>query len=173
VLLVTADIPALTAAAVDAFVRAGIETGADFIYPIIPRAANEARFPGVKRTYLHLIEGTFTGGNLVLVRPQALLSRRDLVRRTYAARKKPLRLALMLGWGVLWRLLWRRLSVDDAAAAVSRLLGVRSQAVVTEHAELGADVDDVADLQAMERYLEAREENAKTRRGENAKKDQL
>jgi GTP:adenosylcobinamide-phosphate guanylyltransferase len=156
VLLVSADIPALTAEGVDAFVRAGIETGADFIYPIIPRAPNEARFPGVKRTYLRLTDGIFTGGNLVLVRPQALLSQRDLVRRTYAARKKPLRLAIMLGWGVLWRLLWRRLSVDDAAAAVSRLLGVRSQAVVTEHAELGADVDHVADLQAMERYLEGR-----------------
>ena len=49
VLLVTADIPALTAAGIDAFVRAGIATGADFVYPIIPRAANEARFPGVKR----------------------------------------------------------------------------------------------------------------------------
>jgi molybdopterin-guanine dinucleotide biosynthesis protein A len=156
VLLVSADIPALTAEGIDAFVRAGMETGADFVYPIIPRAANEARFPGVKRTYLRLTDGTFTGGNLVLVRPQALLSRRDLVRQTYAARKKPLRLAVMLGWGTLWRLLWRRLSVSDAAAAVSRLLGVRSAAVITEHAELGADVDHAADLLAMERYLEGR-----------------
>ena len=173
VLLVTADIPALTAAGIDGFVRAGIATGAEFVYPIIPRAANEARFPGVKRTYLRLTNGMFTGGNLVLVRPEALLRQRDLVRRTYAARKKPLRLAAMLGWGVLWRLLCRRLSVADAAAAVSRLLGVRSQAVITEHAELGADVDRVADLQAMERYLEGKEENAKTRRSENAKNDQL
>jgi len=59
-------------------------------------------------------------------------------------------------WGTLWRLLWRRLSVSDAAAAVSRLLGGRAQAVVTEYAELGADVDHAADLQAMGSYLEGR-----------------
>ena len=110
----------------------------------------------MKRTYLRLTNGMFTGGNLVLVRPDALLRQRDLVRRTYAARKQPLRLAAMLGWGVLWRLLCRRLSVADAAAAVSRLLGVRSQAVITEHAELGADVDHVSDLETMARFLEGR-----------------
>src|SRR5205823_512098 len=46
VLLVTADVPALTSEATDNFVRAGLEMAADFAYPIIPRAANEARFPG-------------------------------------------------------------------------------------------------------------------------------
>jgi hypothetical protein len=60
----------------------------------------------------------------------------------------------MLGWRTLWRL-WRgRLSVAEAEAAVSRLLGLSARAVVTEHAELGADVDHVADLEAMGHYLE-------------------
>jgi GTP:adenosylcobinamide-phosphate guanylyltransferase len=160
-LLVTADIPAITPEGIDAFVRAGLETGADFVYPVIPRAANEARFPGLKRTYRRLRDGVFTGGNVVLVRPAALLRQRDLVCRAYAARKHPLRLARMLGWSALWRLLWGRLSIADAEAAVSRLLGVRSRAVITDHAELGADVDQVSDLAAMSAYLQEREENAR------------
>jgi CTP:molybdopterin cytidylyltransferase MocA len=156
VLLATADIPALTAEAIDAFVRAGLELAADFIYPIIPRAANEASFPGMRRTYLRLTEGVFTGGNLFLIRPDVLLRQRELIRRAYAARKRPFRLAMMVGWLTLWRL-WRgRLSLADAEAAISRLLGCRARAVITDHAELGADVDHVADLAAMAAYLERR-----------------
>jgi hypothetical protein len=153
VLLVSADIPALTAEAVDAFVREALAAGADFVYPIIPRAANEARFPGMKRTYLRLAEGTFTGGNMWLVRPEAVQRRRDLIRRAYAARKRPWRLAAMIGWGILWRL-WRgRLTVAEVEAALSRLLGASARAVVTEHAELGADLDQAGDLEAMSRHL--------------------
>lgn len=153
VLLTSADIPALTAESVDAFVREALAAGADFVYPIIPRAANEARFPGMKRTYLRLAEGTFTGGNMWLARPQAVQRRRDLIRRAHAARKRPWRLAAMIGWGVLWRL-WRgRLSVTELEAALTRLLGATARAVVTEHAEIGADVDDAAELEAMGRHL--------------------
>lgn len=155
-LLVSADIPALTAEGVDAFVREGIAADADILYPIVPRAAIEARFPGSKRTYLRLTEGVFTGGNLFLVRPEPLLRQRDAIRRAYAARKQPLRLAAALGWGTLWRLLLRRLSLADAEAAVSRLLGLRARAIVTEHAELGADIDRAAELDAMTRYLQGR-----------------
>jgi 2-phospho-L-lactate guanylyltransferase (CobY/MobA/RfbA family) len=154
VLLVSADIPALTPAAVDAFVRDGIAADADLVYPVIPRAANEARFPGSRRTYLRLADGVFTGGNMFLVRPEPLLRQREVIRRAHAARKKPLRLAAALGWGVLWRLLWRRLTLAEAEAAVARTMGITVRALVTDHAEIGADVDRAADLDAMSRYLQ-------------------
>jgi molybdopterin-guanine dinucleotide biosynthesis protein A len=156
VLLVSADIPALTAGAVDAFVRAAITTGADIVYPIIPREANEERFPGMRRTYLRLRDGVFTGGNVFLVRPEAVLRQRELIRRVYRARKKPFRMARMVGWGVLWRL-WRgRLTLAEAEAAVSRLFGARMGAVITHDPELGADVDRAADLEPMAHFLEGR-----------------
>jgi CMP-2-keto-3-deoxyoctulosonic acid synthetase len=157
VLLVSADVPALTPEGVDEFVREGMATGADFVYPVIPREANEARFPGVKRTYLRLADGVFTGGNLFLVRPAALQRQRDLIRRAHALRKRPFRLAWITGWRTLWRL-WRgTITLAEAEAAISRLLGGSSiRAVVTEHAELGADVDQAADLEAMARFLEQR-----------------
>jgi molybdopterin-guanine dinucleotide biosynthesis protein A len=156
VLLVSADVPALTAEGVDAFVRDGIAADADIVYPIVPQRAMEATFPGSKRTYLRLTDGVFTGGNLFLVRPEPLLRQREVIRRAYAARKQPLRLAALLGWGVLLRLLLRRLSLVDAEAAVSRLLGLRARALVTEHAELGADLDRAEDLEGMTRHLQRR-----------------
>ena len=153
VLLVSADIPALTPEGVDAFVQDGIASDADVVYPIIPRSAIEARFPGSKRTYLRLTDGVFTGGNLFLVRPEPVLRQQELIRRAHAARKQPLRLVSMLGWGILFRLLLRRLSLADIEAAVSRLIGMRARAIVTDHAELGADIDRAAELEGMGRYL--------------------
>jgi hypothetical protein len=59
----------------------------------------------------------------------------------------------MIGWGVLWRL-WRgRLSIAEVEAALTRLLGASARAVVTEHADIGADVDDAGELEAMGRRL--------------------
>ena len=87
VLLVTADIPFLTADAIDAFVTDGLASGAALCYPAIPRAANEASFPEMRRTYATVQEGTFTGGNTVLVRPEVLLSQAAIVREAYAMRK--------------------------------------------------------------------------------------
>ena len=86
----------------------------------------------------------------------AYLRQRELIRRAHAARKRPFRLARMVGWGVLWRL-WRgRLTLAEAEAALTRVFGASVRAVVTEHAELGADVDRAADLEAMGQHLEQR-----------------
>ena len=104
VLVVTSDIPFLTAAAVEDFVARAAATGADFCYPIIPIAVCRARFPQMQRTTLKVREGTFTGGNLMLLRPASVRRHQETIMRAYAARKRPLRLGGMLGWGLLARI---------------------------------------------------------------------
>jgi molybdopterin-guanine dinucleotide biosynthesis protein A len=146
VLLVTADIPFITAEAIDAFVTDGLACGAALCYPAIPRAANEAAFPEMRRTYATVREGTFTGGNTVLVRPDVLLSQAAIVREAYAMRKKPWQLARRLGPLVIAKFLLRRLRIIDAEAAAGRILGASVRVLVTPHASLGADVDKPEDL---------------------------
>jgi molybdopterin-guanine dinucleotide biosynthesis protein A len=148
VLLVTADIPFITAEAIDAFVSDGLASGAALCYPAIPRAANEAAFPEMRRTYATVREGTFTGGNTLLVRPDVLLSQAAIIRETYAMRKKPLRLAQLLGPVVIAKFLVRRLRIADAEAAAGRILGAPVRILVTPYASLGADVDKPEDLAA-------------------------
>jgi molybdopterin-guanine dinucleotide biosynthesis protein A len=147
-LLVTADIPFLTAEAIDAFVTEGLAAGAALCYPAIPRAANEAAFPEMRRTYATVQEGTLTGGNTVLVRPDVLLSQAAIVREAYAMRKKPLQLARRLGPMVIVKFLLRRLRIADAEAAAGRILGAPVRILVTPHAALGADIDKPEDLAA-------------------------
>src|SRR5436190_5105623 len=141
VLLVTADIPFVTAEAIDDFVADGLASGAALCYPAIPRAANEAAFPEMRRTYATVREGTFTGGNVILARPDVLLSQAAIVRESYAMRKRPWQLARLLGPVVITKFLLHRLRIADAEAAAGRILGASVHVLVTPHASLGADID--------------------------------
>ncbi|MFC6591747.1 hypothetical protein ACFP81_06780 [Deinococcus lacus] len=98
-------------------------------------------------------EGTFTGGNLFLLRPELVQQFLPRLREVLAARKAPLRLAAMIGPGILLRLLTRQLTVPELEAAVSRLLGAEVRGLVTPHASIGTDIDKESDLELAARAL--------------------
>jgi len=166
-LVATADIPFLTGASVADFLERARETGAGFAWPIVPADVCAAKFPGMRRTTLRLREGTFTGGNLALLDPAFLREREAVLREAYARRKSVVGLARLLGAPLLLRLAASRLipgllSIAHAEAAVGRVLGVRTRAVVSAFAELGADVDKPEDLDAARRWAEANRFGATT-----------
>ncbi|MFC5849852.1 NTP transferase domain-containing protein [Deinococcus petrolearius] len=145
VLVVTADIPMLSAQAVrDVLDAAPVD--AALIYPVVRREVCEAQYPGVKRTYARLRDGTFTGGNLFLLDPALIGQFLPRLRAILAARKAPLRLAGIVGPGMLLGLVTGRLTVEALERRVSDLLGVRACALITPHASIGTDVDKEADL---------------------------
>lgn len=147
-LVVTGDLPCLTREAVDDFI-ARCDPSATLNYPIVPIEAAEARFPGMKRTTLALREGRFTGGNLALATTHGMRRAMPTLRAAYEARKSPLRLAAMVGYGTLARVALARLvpaslPISALERAVGRFLGAPVSAVRTEYAEIGADVDNAA-----------------------------
>jgi GTP:adenosylcobinamide-phosphate guanylyltransferase len=150
-LLVTADLPFLTTEAVDALIEAGVASGAGFCYPVIGKEENERRFPGMRRTYVRLAEGIFTGGNLFFTRPAVLLAQEERIRRAYAWRKQPWRLTFLFGPTVLWRLYRGTLTLAQLEARASQVFGVPVRALVLPYAELGADIDRPEDLEAARR----------------------
>ncbi|GGR05113.1 NTP transferase domain-containing protein [Deinococcus ruber] len=151
VLVITADIPMLTAAQLSDVLRAAPDAG--LIYPVVRREDCERTYPGVKRTYARLKDGTFTGGNLFLL--DATLVPRFLPRlkAVLAARKQPLKLASLIGVGVLLRLLTGQLSIQQLQERVSSILGVSARALVTPHAAVGTDIDKPGDLELAKRSL--------------------
>ncbi len=159
-LISTSDIPFLTPASVDDFVACSLAADADFCYPIIPIDLCRAAYPQMKRTTVRLREGTFTGGNLMLINPDFVLTQRDTLARAYAARKHPVQLGAMLGWGLLARLLVAQtlapsvLTVPQLEQGVARLLGhgCRARAIQTRYAEIGTDIDSPEDV-ALARQL--------------------
>jgi MobA-like NTP transferase domain len=144
VLVVTADIPMLTPQMLREVLDAAPEVG--LVYPIVRREVCEASYPGVRRTYARLKDGSFTGGNLFMLDPGLVGEFLPRLRQVLAARKQPLRLAGLIGPGVLLSLVLGRLSIAALEARVSTLLGVQARALITPHAAVGTDVDKDDDL---------------------------
>lgn len=154
VLVVTADIPMLSAEQVsDVLSAAPAEAG--LVYPVVRREDCDRAYPGVKRTYVKVRDGTFTGGNLFILDPTLIEKFLPRLREVLAARKAPLRLAGIIGPSTLLRLITGRLTVQDLESKISSILGVPARALITPHAAIGTDVDKDADLTIAQTHLSA------------------
>lgn len=145
-LVATSDIPFLTPAAVEDFISKCHPYDYDLYYPIVSRDVNDRRFPGVKRTYVKLKDGEYTGGNLFFVNPECLGEALPRLNKIFALRKSPVRLAATLGFGFVIKLLAKKLTIRELEARFSALFAVRSLAIITDFAEIGTDVDKPDDL---------------------------
>jgi GTP:adenosylcobinamide-phosphate guanylyltransferase len=158
-LVLSSDIPMLTPESVDDFVKRALSSGGDMCYPIISKEACIAKHPGMKRTYLKLKEGTFTGGNIMLFSPGFLQKNQDKISDAYAARKKPLTLAGMVGFSVLVRVILAQtlfpslLPISLLERAVSKVLAGKVVAIQSDYPEIGEDVDKSSDLKAVRGIL--------------------
>lgn len=146
ILVVTSDIPLITPESIDRFIELCAEGQADLYFPVVKKEAVEEKFPRVKRTYVKLKEGTFTGGNIFLVNPQVLPECYDLGQQFIDLRKSPLGLCKLLGPGFLIKFISCKLTVAEAEKKVSALLGIKGQAVICGIPEVGVDVDKPSDL---------------------------
>lgn len=150
-LIVSSDIPLLSAASLDDFLVQSRPYLSDFYYPIIRREDTERRFPGAVRTYARLREGVFTGGNVFLLNPAKVEEVMTQLRRFVALRKSPARLAGELGVSFIVKFLTRRLSVAELESRLPDLLGLSGKAVFSRFAEIGTDVDKPSDLDLVRR----------------------
>lgn len=159
VLLSSSDVPTITPAIVDDFIEACLRSDHDLYYSIVAKSVMEARFPDSRRSYVHLREGDFAGGDLLLIRPGLVVQNRDLWKDLSAARKSPLRQASLLGLWPLLRLITRRMTIAEAEKLAHRILAVRGRAVNSPHAEIAMDVDKPFQLEIARAELELRSAN--------------
>ena len=152
-LFITGDIPLITAEALEAYIADSLASGAALTYPIIPKPACEARFPGARRTYVRIREGIFTGGNAIFTAANLLDDKHALIQSLYAGRKDPAKLAKILGLGTVLRLLTGTLTLPYLESVASRILDAPTRAIVSPYPEIGFDVDKLDDLAAVEKAL--------------------
>ncbi|MGB9846020.1 MAG: nucleotidyltransferase family protein [Desulfotomaculales bacterium] len=155
VLVAAADIPLLTREAVEDFLDRCRDGAVDLYYPVVDKKTVQSRYAGVKRTYVRLREGVFTGGNIFLVNPEIFSACVEKGERLVEARKNPLLLARLLGLAFFLKFLTGRLSLREVEAKVSGLLGINGAAVVSSFPEVGIDVDKPVDLQLACQVLQA------------------
>ena len=157
VLIVTSDIPLINPAAISDFIRRCKGREADIYYPIICRDANDREFPGVKRTYVRLREGVFTGGNMALVSPEIIDKCAAIIERAIAMRKNPLQLSRLLGFKFIIKFLLNQLSLREIEARVQDVLRCRGVGVISPYPQVGIDVDKPSDLELVRQLLEGEE----------------
>jgi CTP:molybdopterin cytidylyltransferase MocA len=155
-LVTTADHPLLTPGMVGALLAAAEETGADALAGVCPRATAEAARPGARRTWLRFADGEVSGSNLYALAAPPARGAIALWQRIEAERKRPARIARLLGPGLLLSYLAGRLDRAGAARALGRAAGCRAAFAVIDQPDASHDVDRPEDLAFAEARLSAR-----------------
>ena len=156
-LVVTADIPFITPEAILDFVQNAPE--GDFVYAIVPLNACKKRFPMLKRTSLRIAEGTYTGGNLLLIEPHFLRESAEAILQAEKRRKSVIGLAQMLGGETFMRFLASfiapgSLTISYLENKVSQAIGgAKVRVYASPYAEVGTDIDSDAERLLAESLL--------------------
>lgn len=147
ILIATSDIPLITGEIIDGLITLCRQSSADLYYPIVEKSVGEQRFPVVKRTYVNLREGIFTGGNLFLLNPAVVENTAPRARKFLEFRKNPLKLVTLLGLTFLFRyLVLRNLTLKELERKVSQMWDLEGAVVICPYPEVGIDVDKPSDL---------------------------
>ncbi|MBQ7524957.1 MAG: nucleotidyltransferase family protein [Abditibacteriota bacterium] len=154
ILILTCDIPLITSEGAEHFLAEAAGKGFDFAVPIISKEDCMAKYTQFKRTYLRIAEGTFTLGNIMMISKDFITNRRKTIEDTYNARKNPVKLARVLGFNVLARLILGAvfpglLKTASLENMFGKMLGAKVKAVVSPYAEIGEDIDKQSDLDAV------------------------
>jgi len=153
ILVVASDIPMITPQAVKDFLALTRREDADLYYPIISKEDNDKKFPGVKRTYVKLKDGIFTGGNLFLLKPGIIQKCLTQAEWILVNRKKPWKIAKILGWIFVIKLLLGTLDIAQLEKRASKVLGIKVLGIKSSYPEIGTDVDKPSDIEIVKRYI--------------------
>ena len=148
-LIVSSDIPAITPESVDWVVNTALKSDHDVYYNVIKREVMEKRFPGSRRSYTRLKDMEVCGGDMNVVRTLTATGKDELWKRIIDSRKSAFKQASLLGFDLLFLLLLRQITIEQAVQKVSRRIGLRGKALVCPYAEVGMDVDKPHQLEIM------------------------
>jgi hypothetical protein len=109
----------------------------------------EARFPDSKRTYTHLKDMDVCGADMNITHVRMATEHLDMWESLIGTRKSPLRQASLIGFGTLFALFTRRLTLEDAVRRVCERIGIKGRAIVWPHAEPCMDVDKPSQLELL------------------------
>ncbi len=152
-LVLTGDIPLIDRGVIEGFLERCAPFDGDFYYPILSRERCRERYPQMKRTYVRLREGYFTGGNVALLRPGWFNLCRSQLDLFVAYRKKPLKLFRILPAIFILKFLMNTLTVTDLERYLSLMMQAGAHAVPCDFVEIGTDVDKTSDLEIVRQAL--------------------
>ncbi len=153
ILVLSCDIPMITSEALEFFLFKAKESGADLCYSIVDKKVNDERYPEVKRTYVKLKEGYFTGGNAFYFNPEIADRIKAFFEKALEYRKSPIKMAGILGFGFILRLAFGILTINAIRDKANKLLDINAEVIISPFPEIGNDVDKPSDIEFVNKYL--------------------
>jgi GTP:adenosylcobinamide-phosphate guanylyltransferase len=156
VLLVSSDIPALTAEMVDWEIKITQQSEVDLCYNVVRREVLEARYPDSRRTFTRLKGMQVCGGDMNVVSTSVATMDPAIWERLVASRKNPFKQAAIIGFDTLILALLGIITLDNAVKKATRRLHMTGQAIICPFAEIGMDVDKPNQLEILRADLAKR-----------------
>ena len=148
-LLVTCDMPLLSAEAVSAFVHeAAAKPDIDALYGMVQVELTRQAYPETKRTAIRLKEGNYTAAGVAVVSRRFVERCGPLLLALFQQRKSKIGMARIFGISFLAKFAMGVLTVEQLVKRAEELLDCRCAAVDLPFAECGFDVDSERDLAA-------------------------
>jgi GTP:adenosylcobinamide-phosphate guanylyltransferase len=170
VLVVSSDIPAIKPGMVDWLIETCMQTKDDLYYGVCPKDVMESRFPGSKRTYTHLKDMDVCGADMNITHVRMTTEHLEMWEQLIGTRKSPLRSASIIGFGTLFKLATRQLTLEEAVSRVSQRIGFKGRALVWPYAEPCMDVDKPHQLELLRADLESQQRKSMKKEKAKAKK---
>lgn len=154
VIVSSSDIPGITAEMVDWLVETCMQTKEDIYYGVVPREVMEARYPGSNRTYTKLKDIQLCGADMHITHVRMATEHLEMWEELIGNRKSPLKQAATIGFGTLFKVATRSITLNDLVDVITKRLDITGRPIIWEHAEPGMDVDKPHQLELVREDLD-------------------
>lgn len=154
VLAVSSDIPAIKPEMVDWIVEESMKTDDDLYYFVIEKNVMETRFPGSHRSFTNFKDVSICGGDLNVIRTMTMTGNDELWKKIIASRKNAFKQASLIGYDILFQLLFKSIKLQDAVDKVKKRLGITGRVIISPYAEIGMDIDKPHQLEIVRKDFE-------------------
>lgn len=150
-LSISSDIPLITGDIIETVIAENRKPGLDVFYNVVEQNVMEAAFPGVKRTYMKFRDGRFCGADMHVMSTKTI---QKLINLGFVQfRKHPFKLISMAGPGIILRMLFYPLSLENAEKVVYRKTGICGKVNVSRYPEMAMDIDTLQHLEIVRKML--------------------
>ena len=156
ILITTSDHALLRPEIVDYFCQKARLTDYDVIVGLAPYRQVTDAYPETRRTATRLRDGEFCSCNLFAFLTPHARKAAEFWKKIESNRKKPWHMMTAVGWTVVLRYFFRRLSLDEGLDRLSKRMGLKAGAVILPFPEAAIDVDTVSDWQLVEKIVTGR-----------------
>jgi len=149
-LFVATDTPFITYESINDIIFRLDYIEGDVFLPIVSKEVYEVRYSNKAsklRTFVRFKNDSFCNTSLFIIKSQIIGNFLDLLENIIKNRKKPLKLAEIFGYDILFKLILKNLTIIELEERINKLFNIKAHAILTNYAELAFNIDKKQDLE--------------------------